>query len=862
MCKNEKAVHEVSSDGALEDEQDSDIYNINLFRIKQQGLKLESGVDDDDFKVQLVINNNLDSVLADTGAKISVCGYNQAKKWNLVDRITKTQVKIKPYKSEVIPAIGVAKCAVTFGQTSVPVSWYVIKESCEPVLSGNKAKQLGIIKFSPCPEAFMPVNMIEQEDKNSLQEILQKYPENFKGIGKLRNYEVKLHVNPESKPVAEPPRQIPYHLKERVNKALKEMILNDVIEEHPVGDQAPWVSNIVIAPKDDGEIRITLDAKNVNKAIYSTNRPIPRQEDIKAQLAGSKFFSKLDLKSAFWQLEIRPDSRYLTTFHANDKLYRYKRLVMGLKPAQGELNAALQPLFSHIPHAHILHDDLIIAAITQAEHDKAVEQVMQVILEAGITLNPKKCVFGKSEIKFWGLIVGADGVRPDPEKIEALDHLTPPRSKDELVSFLCMMQSNSEFIPNFSKRAAKLRVLTKKSVRFKWRKVHQKCFEDLLEAFKKKALLQFFDLNLQAFIFVDAHKTGLGAMLAQGSTVEDAKPVAVASRSTNVSEKNYPQIDLESIGVDFGLRRFRNYVVVSPRTVIVVSDHKPLGHIFNSKRKGSVRSQRVKLRHQDIPYLIEYRKGKLNQMDYMSRHAKPLSKVPKEEQREAEELNNLLYTLHTTPIIDHIGLATIAKETAADPVLKKVKEYVQNGKTWIPKDEDLNFQRFRQIMPEITITGNGVLLKGERMILPMKLQDAAIELAHRGTHPGQSVLERRLRYHFFFHDIFDKVKTFVRQCGCSNFVDKKTKEPIKPHKVPQKCWETVSVDLFGPMPSSKHVVVVQDLGSRFPAAKLVTSTKADKVRCMMLMETLRSRFRLMDLRLTARRCQNSQSNEA
>ena len=61
------------------------------------------------------------------------------------------------------------------------------------------------------------------------------------------------------------------------------------------------------------------------------------------------------------------------------------------------------------------------------------------------------------------------------------------------------------------------------------------------------------------------------------------------------------------------------------------------------------------------------------------------------------------------------------------------------------------------------------------------------------------------------------------------FVDKKTKEPIKPHRVPEKCWDTVSVDLFGPMPTSKHVVVAQDLASRFPAAKLVTSTKADKV---------------------------------
>ena len=125
---------------------------------------------------------------------------------------------------------------------------------------------------------------------------------------------MKLHFDPDTKTVAEPPRRIPYHLRERVDEAIKGMIHNDTIEEHPHGEQAPWVSNIVVAPKDDGDIRITLDAKNVNKVLKSNNFPIPRQEDIKVKLAGAKVFSKLDLKSAFWQLELAPESRAMTVF--------------------------------------------------------------------------------------------------------------------------------------------------------------------------------------------------------------------------------------------------------------------------------------------------------------------------------------------------------------------------------------------------------------------------------------------------------------------------------------------------------------------------------------------------------------------
>ena len=105
----------------------------------------------------------------------------------------------------------------------------------------------------------------------------------------------------------------------------------------------------MIVPKADGAIRMTPDARNVNKFIQASNIPIPRQEAIKAKLSGAKVFSKMDFKSAFWQLELHPDSRCLTVFHANDKLYRYERLTMGVKPAQGELNMALQPLFANKP---------------------------------------------------------------------------------------------------------------------------------------------------------------------------------------------------------------------------------------------------------------------------------------------------------------------------------------------------------------------------------------------------------------------------------------------------------------------------------------------------------------------------------
>ena len=266
------------------------------------------------------------------------------------------------------------------------------------------------------------------------------------------------------------------------------MIKQDIIEEHPQDQPAPWVSNIILATKQDNGIRVTLDAREVNKAIIPTNAPISRQEDIKAKLAGCQVFSKINFKSAFWQIELDENSRYLTVFHTNEKLYRHKRLTMGLKPAQGELNATLPPIFANIPNTHLIHDDLIIANQTVDEYLTTLKDVMNVISKSGLTLNPSKCTFGKNEINFWGMIYG-QGVRPDPAKVQALDYITPRQIEEELISFLCMMQLNSDFIPNFAKESGTLRELAKKNAHFKWVNEHQKCFECLIKYFCKDTLI-------------------------------------------------------------------------------------------------------------------------------------------------------------------------------------------------------------------------------------------------------------------------------------------------------------------------------------------------------------------------------------
>ena len=134
---------------------------------------------------------------------------------------------------------------------------------------------------------------------------------------------------------------------------------------------------------------------------------------------------------------------------------------MGLKPSQGELNVALKPIFARINNVHLIHDNVIIATKNMSHHTKAIRKVMEGVSLSGLTLNPNKCHFGCRETKFWGIIYSTEGMKPDPAKVNTLKYISPPSNKDDLISFLSMMQSNADFIEKFTQKAIPLRINTK-----------------------------------------------------------------------------------------------------------------------------------------------------------------------------------------------------------------------------------------------------------------------------------------------------------------------------------------------------------------------------------------------------------------
>jgi hypothetical protein len=315
-----------------------------------------------------------------------------------------------------------------------------------------------------------------------------------------------------------------------------------------------------------------------------------------------------------------------------------------------------------------------------------------------MTLNLDKCIIGKKEIPWWGMIITDKGIKPDPEKVEALRHATPPRNRDEVLSFLCMIQSNKEFLPNLATKTTHLRQLTKKNQRFKWDDACELEFRSLCKDLREDTLVRHYDPKQPTYIFVDAHQTGISAILSQGESIESSRPVAFASRATTSVESRYPQLDLEALAIDYGLRRFRFYLVGGPETA-TITDHKPLEAIFRNNRSGSIRTERIKLRHQDIRYKVTWRDGKSNPADYLSRHAVPIKHVPKTEADEPNELEKTVWFLNFGPFTEAVSMEDIIKETKHDKTLRKLRKALQRDTSTKTTKSCLGIPRYSKKSP-------------------------------------------------------------------------------------------------------------------------------------------------------------------
>ena len=165
----------------------------------------------------------------------------------------------------------------------------------------------------------------------NLKRLCKKYEELTQGRGKFFNYECELKVDENVKPVVQPLRRQPYNLSKAIKKKITKMENDGLIEK--VNTPQEWLSNIVVTPKSNGDVRICLDARQINKAILREKFPIPTIDSITDEMSEAKIFTKIDLREAYTQIQLSSKCRELTNFITEDGIYRFTRLIYGINNA-------------------------------------------------------------------------------------------------------------------------------------------------------------------------------------------------------------------------------------------------------------------------------------------------------------------------------------------------------------------------------------------------------------------------------------------------------------------------------------------------------------------------------------------------
>ncbi|CAB4022057.1 Hypothetical predicted protein, partial [Paramuricea clavata] len=295
----------------------------------------------------------------------------------------------------------------------------------------------------------------------------------FDGLGKLKGQTVHLNIDPNANPKAQPQRRIPYHIRNKVKDAIITLEKDDIIERVPEDEPTPWVSPIVAVSKKDGGVRICVDMRQANEAIKRVRHPIPTVDDVRFELNGAKYFSKLDLSQAYHQLELDPKRRHITTFSTHIGLYRYKRLNYGTNAAAEIFQYTLQTQLQGLVGVKNIADDIIVYGSTRKEHDENLDKCLQRLTTRGLTLNASKCKLLNPTLEFFGQIFSADGTRPDPQRVVDLQNVATPTTVQEVRSLLGMANYSSQYIPNFATITAPLRLLTKNDTPFVWTTAHK-----------------------------------------------------------------------------------------------------------------------------------------------------------------------------------------------------------------------------------------------------------------------------------------------------------------------------------------------------------------------------------------------------
>ena len=557
---------------------------------------------------------------ANTRALLVVPDWPQAAFWKKMQECTACQcVGYYPAGTELFTAPPVQAGAGRRRAMS-PTSWGVLM-----VLISRRTQGVGI-PWAPWPPVAPPTLVkvdvqhkeladgewpavsidLDARQVADMEGLLCRYSSVFASGGNTGRTNVVTHSidTGDAGPIRQPAHRLSAEERQVQREEVLKMLQAGVI----VPSNSPWASPVVLVGKKDGSKRFCVDYRGLNNITRKDVYPLSRTEEVLDELGNARYFSKLDLKSGYWQIIVDPADRAKTAFTTRDGLYEFVVMPFGLTSAPATFQRLMDTVLQGLlwEKAMVYLDDIIIYSRTWEEHVVALDQVLGRLRAANLQASGSKCALAQSELLYLGHLVTRQGILPDDSNVANVVQAPSPQNVRAVRSFLGMANYYSQFIQNFAQVAKPLYQLTKKDADFEWTEDCEVAFQVLKHNLSNAPLLRRPDTSLPFILQTDWSPVAIGAVLTQADDLGYEHPVAFASRALRGAELRYSATEGECFALVHFVEHFRPYLHGVQFTVQM--DHAALKWLMTGPQKNA-RCARWALKLQGYMFEVRHRKG-------------------------------------------------------------------------------------------------------------------------------------------------------------------------------------------------------------------------------------------------------------